>query len=130
MSDHIVYEKMKFRAKGLKRLFGSFKKKKVGFTFNMQAWLIAWSYWNVQPDEFDEFDQEKWSTSLMYGGAIEHAIVNQFKIFYTYNDIKEAAERLTYKQGKRIGTAIANSQTPKWYRKLAESEAKKKAVTK
>lgn len=146
--DHIVFVDMWFKAKDTpKNIFGSIPKKyhdqyakdekgnfyrktNMGLTFNLQAWFIAWSYWNVQPDKFDELDQETWSNSLIYGGAIEHAIVNKLKIFYTYEDIKEAAENLPYKEGKRIGQTIANSQTPEWYKKLAESEAKKKAVTK
>jgi hypothetical protein len=121
--------KLKFPAKGIRRVFGRFHKRKIGFRFTHFALFQAMEVLDCEPDEIDKFDEKEQLFAIAYGGAVYDCIKTGRKVFFSYKDIKIAFQKGTMEQGEAVGKAWANASYPDWVKKgmgLADNEPAKK----
>jgi hypothetical protein len=107
----------------LKLKFGR-RKRKVGFCFEWYAWLIAYSLFDCEPDEFMKKDQEEQLNALAYGAAYWFCIRRGKKIFFTYEDIIQALNKATREENKQIVEAFNYAQFPEWFKGDNKKKAK------
>lgn len=124
-----VIQKLKFRAKGLRRLFGSFQKKRLGFTFTQYAWFIAFDMMEVDPSKFDELSEYNKHIALCYGAAKYWCWLNGVEVFFTKDELEAALKRNSLEDNEAIVTAQRNAVFAEWmkaFMKEEETGAKKK----
>jgi hypothetical protein len=102
----------KLRLKFPRRLF----KRKIGFCFEWQAWLIAYDVLDVKPDEFMKKDPEEQMNASAYGGAIWFCINNRRRIFFTYKDLVKALNKSSMAKSRKIEKTLKFAQYPGWTR--------------
>jgi len=127
--DNLTVQKLKFRAKGLRRLFGSFQKKTIGFLFTQYAWFIAFDELEVDPSKFDELDQYQKHIALSYGAAKYWCMKNGKSVDFTQDELEKALKQNTLENNEKIVKAQQNAVFSKWMQSFMdedESPAKKK----
>ena len=127
--DNLTVQKLKFRAKGLRRLFGSFQKKTIGFLFTQYAWFIAFDELEVDPSKFDELDQYQKHIALSYGAAKYWCMKNGKPVDFTKDELEKALKQNTLENNEKIVKAQQNAVFSKWMQSFMdedESPAKKK----
>jgi hypothetical protein len=125
--------KLKFPAKGIRRVFGRFRKKEVGFRFTHFALFTALDVLDCEPDEIHKYDEKEQLFAIAYGAAVYDCIQTGKRVFFSYEDIKTAFNKGTLEQGEMIGKAWANASYPDWVKKGLETNddpAKKKSQSK
>ena len=119
--------KLKMRTKGLYRLFGSYRKKIIGFRFEHYAWFFAFDYHNVDPWQFDKLTDMEQLVSICYGAAKWDALEKGKKFPYTVKDMEMALRKASMETNEYIGTAMAQATWPGWMKQFESDEAKKKS---
>jgi len=121
MNNEVV-QKLKFRAKGLRRLFGSFQKKTLGFTFTQYAWFIAFDLMGVDPSKFDELSEYDKHIALCYGAAKYWCWKNSVKPFFTKDELEAALKRNSLEDNEKIVEAQRNAVFAEWMKAFMEEE--------
>jgi len=121
---------LKLRAKGWKRIFGSYIKKKVGLRFEHYAWFFAFDYHEIDPYKFDELNEMDQLASITHGAAKWDAMERGKKFSYTVEDMKDSLMKASMETNERIGKTMASASWPDWMKEISKSEqgsgAKKK----
>lgn len=124
--------KLKFPAKGLKKLFG--RNKKVGFRFTEFALFEAFDILGCEPSDIDKFEEEERLKAIFYGAAVYDCIKTGRPVFFTYDKFKKALESATVEEYKLLGKTWANASYPQWIRENLyeeeDSNLKKKSQSK
>jgi hypothetical protein len=130
--------KLKFPAKGIRRVFGRFHKRKIGFRFTHFALFEAMEVLNCEPEELKNYSENEQIYAIAYGAALYDAIKTGKKADFTFGQMKEAFmnERASEleRKGELIGKTWANASYPKWmedtFKEASDEVAKKKSQNK
>jgi len=115
-----IEQSLKFRAKGLRKLFGPFQKKKIGFLFTQYAWFMAFDLLDVDPSKFDELDQYEKHIALSYGAAKYWCMKNGKEVFFTRDELEEALKRNSLEKNEEIVKAQQNAVFANWMKAFME----------
>jgi hypothetical protein len=112
---------LKFPARGLWRLLGRYKKKKVGFRFTEAAWFTAFEVLDVDPSDFNKKPEDEQTFAVAYGAAVYDCNKRGKRVFFSYESLKQAFENASISQGKELGKAMANATMSRWVEKALKN---------
>lgn len=118
--QHRIELTLKFPAKGLRRLFGRYKKKRIGFRFTEAAWFTAFEILDCNPSDFNKKPEDEQTFAVAYGAAVYDCVKTGRPVFFTYEDIKNAFEMGSIADAKRMGKTMANAAMSKWVQNVIQ----------
>jgi len=117
---HRIELDLKFPAKGLRRIFGRYQKKRVGFRFTEAAWFTAFEILEVDPSDFNKKPEDEQTFAVAYGAAVYDCNKTGKRVFFSYEDLKRAFNQGTVEQAKLLGKTMANASLSKWVQKVLD----------
>jgi hypothetical protein len=102
---------------------------KVCFSYEWKAWLLAYDLFNTDPENFSKLDLDKQVNALAYGAASWHRIKGGKKVFFTYDDLKDALLKASKAENLKLSNAMSYAKFPDWLKKGTEESDKKKDET-
>lgn len=117
MEKHQAEIKLKFK--------GIFKIR-VRFSFEWQAWFLAWNVFKVDPDEFGKLDPDKQFSAIAYGAAAWYLMNRAKPVYFTFDNMVEALMKASKEDNQKIAVALRYAQWPEWVKSKIEDNDKKK----
>jgi len=105
---------LKFPAKGVKRLFSRYTKKKIGFRYTHWALFRAMDVLECSPSDLEKQPEDEQLMAISFGAAEWDRLKTGKRVFFSYEEMKAALERGSIQQGRRLGEAWANISMPDW----------------
>jgi len=100
-------------------------KRKVGFTYEWKAWLMAWDMTGGNPEDFGKQPLDLQMSSLAYGAASWYQMKRGKPMRYTFGQVTEALLRASKADNIRLAKAMEYAQFPEWIKQ--GEDGKKKA---
>lgn len=101
---------------------------KVCFSYEWKAWLIAYDLFGTDPESFSKLDFDKQINALAYGAASWNRIKRGKKVFFSYDDLKDALLKASKADNLKLTSAMSYAKFPDWLKEGPEA-SKKKDVT-
>ena len=89
---------------------GKFKKRKVGFNFDMYAWFLLGELKNKQIHELQQLDQDEFFNGIVYTAAVSWHKDKGRHIWFTPDDVAGWLDDLPQKQIRQLANEFLASK--------------------
>lgn len=98
--------------------------RKVGFRYEMNAWLLAYDALGVEIDEFVKLDPEVQITAIHYGAAVWEMMTHRRRVYFSLDQMIGALNKASKKDNILLANTMGNAQFPKWFTRLPDEKKK------
>lgn len=109
-----------------KVLINRFKTRKVGFRFDMYAWLLVCEANGIEPHQLGNLAQDKLVSDLVYSAYVSYCTRERKKVKYNIDQLSDIMDKMTKSQSDQMAEEILRSKV--FGKPISDwSEDKKKA---
>lgn len=100
-------------------------RRKICFSFEWKAWLIAYDYLNMTPEEFSKTDSDKQISVLAFGAASWDRMKKGKNVYFTPGDIEKALLGASKADNIKVINAMSYARFPGWLKETGGTDKKK-----